>query len=132
MALPLPKGVTSLHGSAWCRNKCRPSIGRSSVASASAGTAICACCSCRVLALFCSDRKTGKSTASERGSRPPQNDCITMLVPIVFGAVWGQVNLFTSNVKRFIFEDAPPHYLLGLRMGFDAEIFTARREDLMT
>jgi hypothetical protein len=55
-----------------------------------------------------------------------------MFVPIVFGAVWGQVNRFTSNVKRFIFEDAPPHYLLGLRMDFDAEIFTARREDLMT
>ena len=62
----LPKGVTSLHGSAWCRSKCRRAIGRSSVTSAGAGTAICACCSCRVLALFCSDRKTGKSTASER------------------------------------------------------------------
>jgi transposase len=48
---------------AWlgCRSKCRRAIGRSSVASASAGTAICACCSCRGLALFCSDRKLAKA-----------------------------------------------------------------------
>ena len=55
MALPFPKAVTLLPGSAWCRSKCRRVIGRSLAASLSAATAICACCSSRALVAFCSD-----------------------------------------------------------------------------
>jgi hypothetical protein len=41
-------------------------------------TAICARSSCKAPALFCSDRQTGQSTASDRGSQPRRNACITM------------------------------------------------------
>jgi transposase len=50
----------------------------SSAALQSAETAICARSSCKAPALFCSDRQTGQSTASDRGSQPRRNACITM------------------------------------------------------
>lgn len=53
-------------------------IARFSAASQSAETAICARSSCKAPALFCSDRQTGQSTASDRGSQPRRNACITM------------------------------------------------------
>src|ERR1700722_710970 len=40
MVLPLPRAVTLPPGSAWCRSRCRPAIGRSSGASASAAIAL--------------------------------------------------------------------------------------------
>ena len=47
MALLLPKDATLPPGSAWCRSRCRPVIGRSLGASASAAIVIYARCSCR-------------------------------------------------------------------------------------
>jgi len=67
MELPLPKDATLPPGSAWCRSRCPQAIGRSLAASASVAIAICARCSCKAPASFCSGQQIGQSIALGRG-----------------------------------------------------------------
>src|SRR5262249_26001557 len=57
MGPPLRKGVILLLGLVWCRSKCRRVIVRSLAASPNAEIGICACCSYKVPAPFCFDRR---------------------------------------------------------------------------
>jgi hypothetical protein len=72
------KGAILPPGSASCRSRCPQVIGRSSAALQSVAIAICARCSCRALASFCSDRPIGKNIALDLGSRLQPSACITM------------------------------------------------------
>src|SRR5260370_21315278 len=76
MGPPLRKGVILLLGLVWCRSKCRRVIVRSLAASPNAEIAICACCSYKVPAPFCFDRRGGPSIALDRGLRLRRGVCI--------------------------------------------------------
>src|SRR5262249_16439622 len=67
MGPPLRKGVILLLGLVWCRSKCRRVIVRSLAASPNAEIGICACCSYKVPAPFCFDRRWGANIAFARG-----------------------------------------------------------------
>jgi len=69
-------GVILLHGLVWCPSKCRRVIGQSLAASPSAEIDICACCSYKVPAQFCFDRRAGRNIALDRGLQLRRGACI--------------------------------------------------------
>src|SRR5262249_43208892 len=81
MGPPLRKGVILLLGLVWCRSKCRRVIVRSLAASPNAEIGICACCSYKVPAPFCFDRRGGPSIALDRGLRLRRGGRIATFLP---------------------------------------------------